>query len=53
METNNKIPMQYVMLIGQMAGLLQWIVNSTSWDLGELQDFDAFEIRNKCKRITL
>lgn len=53
METNNKIPMQYIMLIGQMAGLLQWITNSTSWDLGELQDFDAVEVRNKCKHITL
>jgi hypothetical protein len=52
-ETNNKIPMQYVMLMGQMSYLLQWMINSTSWERGELQDFDRQEIRLKCKSITL
>jgi hypothetical protein len=53
METHSKIPMQYIMLMGQMAYLFQWIVNSTSWDLGILQGFDKQEIRIKCKGITL
>jgi len=52
-ETNNNIPMQYVMMMGQMANLLQWMVNSTSWEKGILHDFDAREIRLKSKHVTL
>ena len=48
-EINNNIPMQYIMLLGQMSYLMQWIVNSTSWKEGELQDFDAFEVNRKIK----
>jgi hypothetical protein len=53
METTNKVPMQYIMLMGKMTYLLQWMVNSASWDFGILQDFDKREIRIKCKGITL
>lgn len=52
-EINNNIPMQYVQLLGKMSYLIQWIINSTSWEKGQLQEFDAFEIRLKSKTITL
>ena len=48
-ETHNNIPMQYVALLGHMTYLMQWIVNSTSWKLGELQEFDRFEVNRKAK----
>ena len=48
-ETHNNIPMQYVIMLGQMTALMQWIVNSTSLDIGELQDFDRFEVNKKSK----
>jgi len=50
-ETHNNIPMQYVHLMGKMSYLLCWIVNSTSWDLGELQEFDRFEIDLRIKNL--
>jgi len=52
-EIHNNIPYQYVSLIGHMTYLLQWITNSTSWELGQLQDFDRDEIRRKSKHVTL
>jgi len=52
-ETCNNIPMQYVMMLGHMANLMQWMINSTSWEKGTLHDFDAREIRLKSKHITL
>jgi len=50
-ETENNIPYQFVSLIVHMSYVLQWITNSTSWELGELQDFDRDEIRLKLKNI--
>ena len=50
-ETNNNIPMQYIILLGQIANLMQWVVNSTSWDEGVLRDFDHAEVKRKCKTI--
>ncbi len=49
-EKHNNIPIQYVDLIGHMSYLLQWIIHSTSWRLGELKDFDQSEIDLKIKR---
>jgi hypothetical protein len=50
-ETHNNVPMQYVMLLGKISYLLQWIVNSTSWEKGELKDFDQREVSMKCDSI--
>lgn len=52
-ETKNNLPMQYVMLMGQMSYLLQWMINSVSWERGELQDFDRREINMKSKMLKL
>lgn len=52
-ETNNNIPMQYVILMGQIAYLLQWIINSQSWSDGILHEFDRIEIKNKLKAIVI
>jgi len=52
-ETTNNLPMQYVMLMGQMSYLLQWMINSVSWERGELQDFDRQEINLKSKMLRL
>ena len=48
-ESNNNIPMQYVILMGNMIYLLQWMINSTSWNEGLLKDFDKLEINRKVK----
>ena len=50
-EQHNNIPMQYVALMGKISYLLGWMVNSTSWDLGELQEFDRFEIDLRIKNL--
>ena len=50
-ETNNNIPMQYVMLVGRIIDLLQWIINSYSWEHGVLKEFDRFEVVNKLKSL--
>jgi hypothetical protein len=52
-ETKNKIPMQYIILMGQLIYLLQWIVNSTSWEEGVLQEFDRHEVNLKVKSFGL
>ena len=52
-ETHNNIPMQYVSLMGKMSYLLCYMVNSTSWNLGELQEFDRFEIKQRIKNLHL
>lgn len=46
-DTSNNIPMQYVLMMGRMIDLLQWMINSVSWDEGILQEFDKIEIKNK------
>lgn len=53
METNNQVPMQLVSMLGHLVGLAQWIVNSTSWREGTLQDFDRREINLKSKVLRL
>jgi len=50
-ETHNKIPMQYVALMGKISYILAYIVNTTSWRVGELQEFDQFEIKQRIKNL--
>jgi len=45
----NKLPYRYVTLFYQMACAMQYMVNSTSWKIGELKDFDRDEINRKLK----
>ena len=52
-ETHNNIPMQYVSLMGKISYLLAWMVNSTSWRLGTVQDFDKFEINLRTKNLRI
>lgn len=52
-EINNNIPMQYLILMGQMSYILQWIINSTSWEEGSLKQFDRDEINRKLKVLHL
>jgi len=52
-ETKSNIPMHYIILMGQISYLLQWMINSESWENGELKDFDIREIREKCKHIII
>ena len=46
------MPYQYIDMLIDIIGTLQWIVNSTSWDEGELYDFDAFEVKYKLKNVS-
>lgn len=43
------IPDQYINFLIDMINATQWLVNSTSWEKGELYKFDSFEIKNKIK----
>ena len=38
---------QFLDLLIELSGLCQWIVNSTSWRVGEKQTFDITEIKRK------
>ena len=46
------IPNQYIDTFIDIIGTLQWMINSTSWNEGELYKFDSFEIEEKLKNIT-
>jgi len=46
------IPTQYINFLTDTINTIQWIVNSTSWQKGELYAFDSFEINQKMKYIT-
>lgn len=46
------VPTQYIDMLIDIIGTLQWIVNSTSWDKGELHNFDSFELERKLKDVT-
>jgi hypothetical protein len=48
-EVRGVLPPKYVDFMIDVAGLLQWIVNSKSWKDGELHDFDLHEVRRKLK----
>jgi hypothetical protein len=48
-ELNNNLPRDYLYLMSRMADLLQWLVNSKSWEVGESQEFDISEIEKKLK----
>jgi len=50
-ETHNNIPMQYVQLMGKLSYILCHMVNTTSWNLGELKEFDQIEIRHRIRSL--
>jgi len=52
-EINNNLPRDYLYLMSRMTDLLQWMVNSKSWEIGESQDFDKAEVRKKLKLLVL
>ena len=41
---------EFLDLLIELAGLIQWIINSTSWRNGEKQDFDITEIKRKLEK---
>lgn len=46
-EDANKIPPKYIDFLIETIGLIQWIVNSSSWEDGTQHDFDLHEARRK------
>ena len=52
-EIHNNIPRDYLYLMGFMAGILSHMVNTTSWDIGETQEFDRAEINRRLKLLKL
>jgi len=48
-----KVPINYIFMLRTMAEIAQYIVNSTSWKLPKLQDFDRDEINRKVKMLKL
>lgn len=46
------VPNQYIDFLIELAHTIQWIVNSTSWRVGELNGFDSFEVKDKMKNIS-
>lgn len=47
----NKVPFSYIRAIHQMASIMQYMVNSTSWREGTLYSFDKTDINEKLKSI--
>ena len=41
---------EFLDLLIELSGLIQWVVNSTSWQKGEKFDFDKREIESKLKK---
>jgi hypothetical protein len=53
-ETHNKIPEKYMHVLIDIAGALQYMVNSTSWRNGEkIIPYDEDEIKRKLKHCSL
>ena len=50
---DNKVPHRYIITFYQLACAMQHMVNSTSWEIGELQQFDIDEINRKLKACRL
>ena len=47
----DNIPMKYVHLLIDMSNIMCHIIHSTSWEIGELQEFDRFEIERRLKML--
>jgi len=41
---------EFLNLLIELSSLIQWIINSKSWEDGEVYDFDQFEIKAKLKK---
>jgi hypothetical protein len=52
-EINNNIPRDYLYLMGRMASILAYMVNSTSWEIGETKSFDHNEINGRLENLKL
>lgn len=52
-EINNNIPRDYLYLISRITDLLQWMVNSISWENGQSAKFDVDEIKQKLKLLDI
>ena len=48
-ETHNNIPVGYLLIMLRMVGIMEYMVNSTSWDEGDLKPFDKHEVNLKLK----
>jgi hypothetical protein len=51
MNSDLKVPIWYIFKLRDIANLAQWIVNSTSWEKGDLKKFDQDEVNRKAKGI--
>ena len=49
---HTSIPDQYLDFLFVVINSIQWVIHSTSWNKGELYEFDSFEIKEKLKYIT-
>ena len=51
MNAELKVPISMIFQLRDMANIGQYIVNTLSWQKGELHDFDIDEVRRKLKAI--
>ena len=49
-ESPREVVPEFIDFFVEITSLLQWIVNSTSWDKGEKFDFDVTEIKRKLEK---
>lgn len=49
-EDAERIPPKYIDFLIDNIGLLQWIINSQSWEDGEMHDFDLYEAKRKLEK---
>jgi len=49
-ELPQEIAPQFLDLLIELSGLIQWVINSTSWRCGEKQVFDISEIKSKIEK---
>jgi len=47
----DKIPMQYVHLIIDVADLMCHMIHTTSWDVGDLKEFDRIELKRRVDKL--
>lgn len=51
MNKDLKVPIWFIFKLRDIANLAQWIVNSTSWEKGDLKEFDKDEVKSKMELI--
>jgi hypothetical protein len=51
--TENKIPIEFAHALRSVGRLVGYMVNCTSWETGELKEYDKMELEKRIKNIQL